>query len=68
MQEQKDIRRISYLISIWLEKPEQARPRWRGALQTLAGQQFPFNTLNELNRLLYELGGWTDPPEEHQNP
>ncbi len=62
MQEQTDVRRISYLVSIWVDRKDPADPRWRGSLQTLAGQQFFFENLEELKHFIYELGGWVDPP------
>ena len=56
--------RTPYTISIWTEHERDSLPLWRGSLETASGQQWPFATLAELNRLLCELGGWMDPPEQ----
>ena len=34
---------------------------WDGSLETAAAQRVDFSTLAELERLLYEHGGWMDP-------
>jgi hypothetical protein len=52
----------SYLISVWVDRPDDSRPVWCGALVTAAEQGFCFSTLAELNRWLCELAGWQDPP------
>ncbi len=57
------LRRVSYAISIWVERQADLSPQWRGALETQGGQRFGFGTLDELNYLLCELGGWIDPPQ-----
>lgn len=55
-------RKVSYVISIWREAEQESALCWRGDLQTAAGQHLIFTSLAELNHLLCELGGWTDPP------
>jgi hypothetical protein len=51
----------SYLISLWVDRPEGERPVWRGVLVTPADQRLYFATLADLNRTLVELAGWRDP-------
>ncbi len=64
MGKQPDIRRLNYTLSIWMEPQVGNRQIWRGSMETRAGQRFIFNSLAELNRLLAELAGWIDPPDE----
>jgi hypothetical protein len=52
----------TYLISLWVDPSNNARPVWRGALVTAADQRLYFSTLAELNRWVCELTGWQDPP------
>ncbi len=53
---------VAYIISIRSEYPRLGPPVFRGTLQVVAGQQFEFVTLAELNYLLCEVGGWIDTP------
>ena len=62
------MRRLTYTLVIWNEPRPDRRSVWRGWLQTLAGQRFAFDSLAELNRLLAELGGWMDQPDELRKP
>ncbi len=55
------IRRRIWTVSIWMQDSDDDPPTWAGLLQTRTGQEWPFHSLAELNRLLYELGGWIDP-------
>ena len=55
------LRQVVYVISIWSECQPNRPSLWHGSLKTAAGQQFDFSTLDELNHLLCELGGWMDP-------
>jgi len=52
----------AYLISLWVDRLDSARPVWRGALVTAGEQRLHFSTLAELNCWLCELAGWQDPP------
>lgn len=56
--------RRSFVIVIWPVLQTGAPPHWRGALETLAGQRFYFHTLAGLNRLMHEIGGWQELPEQ----
>lgn len=51
----------AYLVSLWVDRSDSARPVWRGALVTAAEQRLYFSTLAELNRWLCEMTGWQDP-------
>jgi hypothetical protein len=57
-------RKVSYVVSIWREADPESLLCWKGDLETAAGQHLNFTSLAELNHLLYELGGWLDPPAE----
>jgi hypothetical protein len=57
-------RKVSYVVSIWCEATQECSLGWKGDLETVAGQHLNFTSLAELNHLLCELGGWTDPPTE----
>lgn len=57
-------RPTSYLVSVWPEHTADGTAAWRGVLVTAAGQRLPFSTLAQLNRWLYELAGWQDPPQD----
>lgn len=54
-------RSVSFLISLWLDHPDNGLPLRRGVLVTAADQRLHFSSLAELNRLLCELAGWQDP-------
>ena len=54
-------RKVSYVLSIWREADQKSAFCWKGDLETAAGQHLHFSSLAELNHLLCELGGWTDP-------
>ena len=54
-------RRTSFVVVIW--PVSQAAPsHWRGAVETATGTRFYFQSLNDLNRIVRELGGWEEPP------
>ncbi len=67
MNDSPPVRRVSYSLSIWSERPPDHSPVWRGLLELEGGQHFDFATLAELERLLCEIGGWMDPPETWMN-
>jgi hypothetical protein len=54
-------RKVFYIVSIWREVIQERSLSWKGDLETAAGQHLNFTSLAELNHLLCELGGWTDP-------
>ncbi|MGE5262824.1 MAG: hypothetical protein ACM3S0_05550 [Acidobacteriota bacterium] len=56
------VHQAKYILSIQSEYQHWGPPVFRGMLETVAGQKFEFSTLDELNRLLYEVGGWIDSP------
>ncbi len=56
-------RTVSYRVCIWSERARDGRGHWHGSLETAAGQQWPFDTLDQLERLLCDLAGWCDPPD-----
>ncbi len=58
---------VSYVLSIWSERQPDLAPVWHGMLQLAGGQRWHFATLAELERLLCEVGGWMDPPENWIN-
>jgi hypothetical protein len=57
-------RKVSYVISIWRTVGQNSEICSKGDLETAAGQHLNFTSLVELNHLLYELGGWIDPPAD----
>jgi hypothetical protein len=62
MKDSSTIHEVTYVISIRSEYRQAGSPIFRGALETVAGQKFEFNTLAELNGLLCEICGWIDTP------
>ena len=52
--------RAAFILVIWPEEQTDDLPLWRGALESGHGVRKYFRSLNELNRLLSELGGWVD--------
>ncbi len=62
MQASSTIHRVTYHISVQSEHHPFGPPLFRGTLETVAGQEFEFGTLAELNHLLCEVGGWIDAP------
>ena len=54
------VHRKSYILSIWAEHQADGASVWRGCLETTMGQRTYFVSLTDLNRLLHDLGGWTD--------
>ncbi len=54
---------LTWTMTIWVEDPGHHPQTWAGLVRTAAGQQWEFRSLGELERLLCELGGWTDPPD-----
>ena len=57
-------RRASFILSIWSESQPDAQAAWRGYLETPSGKRAYFDLLAELSRLLQDLGGWHDPPND----
>ena len=55
-------RKASYVVSVWREVEHESVFYWKGDLETATGQHLDFASPAELNHLLYELGGWIDPP------
>ncbi len=55
-------RRLTWSITIWVRDPNRHPQQWAGLLGFSNGQRWPFRSLAELDHLLYELGGWIDPP------
>ncbi len=64
MRDPSMIHQVAYIISIRSEHTRLGPRVFRGTLQVVAGQQFEFTTLAELNNLLCEVGGWIDMPPE----
>jgi hypothetical protein len=62
MKDSSTIHEVTYTITIRSEYRQSGSPIFRGTLETVAGQQFKFNTLAELNGLLCEICGWIDTP------
>ena len=60
MKDSSNIHEVTYILSIRSEYQLLGSPIFRGALETVAGQKFEFNTLAELNDLLCEICGWID--------
>ncbi len=58
---------VSYVLTIWSERHADLPTVWQGLIQMRGGQHFHFATLAELERLLSEIGGWTDPPQTRMN-
>jgi hypothetical protein len=56
--------RTLFVISIWAEVTHGKPPVWRGSIRTIDGQRKDFNSFAGLNRLMGELSGWQDPPED----
>lgn len=54
-------RRTSFVVVIW-PVSQAASSQWRGAVETAAGAHYYFQSLNDLNRIVRELGGWEEPP------
>jgi len=52
--------RTAFILVIWPEQQTDDPPIWRGALESGRGVRRYFRSLQDLNRLLYELGGWVD--------
>ncbi len=63
MNDTQPVHPVSYVLTIWSERPPDLPPSWHGVIQMSGGQPFGFSTMVELERLLCELGGWMDPPE-----
>lgn len=57
-------RRTAWTLSLWVQDSERYPPTWAGSLRTRTGQHWRFRSLAELNRLLSELSGWIDPPDQ----
>jgi hypothetical protein len=62
MKESTTVHQVFYIVSIQSEYRRPGSPVFRGTLETVAGQQFEFSTLAELESLVCEIGGWIDPP------
>ena len=64
--------RTAFILVIWPEQQTGNAPKWRGALESGGGVRNYFRSLQELNRLLSELGGWVDgldrPQAGHRGP
>ncbi len=54
------IHQVKYILWVRSEFKPLNSPVYQGVLETVAGQKFEFNTLDELNRILCEMGGWVD--------
>ena len=63
MLEMPSNRRTSFVVVIW--PISQAAPlQWRGTVETATGARFYFQSLNNLNRIVRELGGWEELPAQ----
>jgi hypothetical protein len=64
--------RTAFILVIWPEQQTGDVPIWRGALESGRGVRNYFRSLQELNCLLSELGGWVDdldrPQTSHPGP
>lgn len=64
MEQRQPARRKSFVVVIWLVSQTETATRWYGSLETLDGQRFYFHTLADLNRVIRDVGGWQEPPEQ----
>ena len=54
------IPRQAFILSTWSARTDAGRDQLRGALETLNGERYYFNSLAALNQLLTQLTGWAD--------
>jgi hypothetical protein len=58
----EDGRRLTWTLSVWVNHSDRDAQEWAGVLESAGGQRWDFGSLDELDRLICELGGWIDPP------
>ncbi|MDL1896772.1 hypothetical protein FBQ82_10880 [Anaerolineae bacterium CFX7] len=59
--------RAWFILSIWAEEQLNGALVWRGFLESAAGKRFHFASLDALNEMLKQLGGWNETPYSPQS-
>ena len=54
-------RRESFILTLWVERPAEGIPVWRGYVESGSRQRLYFDSLVELEAIVHRISDWMDP-------